>query len=489
MSYGGRAWQEQESSRGHIRDRSSMDFYNGRNQQIRRRNDGDGYQNNYEYHPHARQNSQSWDPHTRYPSSSRDDSRYHRQERDSSSYHRKRSRSPDSNNQNRYHGGFDRSGRHKSIGGGRLHDESHGRRPLGSTNGAEMQIQRAAPPHHQLQWQSQYDHYHHQRSATHGRHEASYRQDEAQQQPQHRHYHHPMRRHYDASSRRDSSSRSPHGQVRMQAPQFNKINNVPELIQTAYASLSIMRPPNTAAFWNSLAKLMDKNNQLNSSNEQMGTHINQLIEHTRSSLKTFGPKDLSRTIYSMAKLFVILRKSRSSSCIVSSLSNLLLKNGRVNDDLFLSLSNASVREMNQFNAQSLSNLAYAYALVEYVPKFDDGSDLFDHIAMQSIKMKAEFNPQDVSNMVWAYATVKKRHDALFKAMGDQVVAHGHLRAFRPQHLSNIVWAYATAGVNHPKLFEKIANHILGLDNLRDFKPQTLSITVWAFATAQVSHAR
>jgi hypothetical protein len=277
----------------------------------------------------------------------------------------------------------------------------------------------------------------------------------------------------------------------MQAPRFNQINNVLDLIQTASNSLSIMGPSNSAAFWNSLAKLMDKNNPLNSSYEQMGTHINQLFEHTRSTLKTFGPKDLSQTIYSMAKLVVILRKSRSSGCIVSSLSNLLLNDDAttINEDVFLPLANASVRNLSQSDAYGLSNLAYAYALIKYVPKFDDGSDLFDHIAMQSIKMRAEFAPQGISNTVWAFATVAKRHDALFKAVGDQVVARDHLRDFNPQHLSNIVWAYATAQVSHPKLFENVANHIVQLGHLRDFRPQALSNIVWAYATAEVSHPK
>ena len=107
--------------------------------------------------------------------------------------------------------------------------------------------------------------------------------------------------------------------------------------------------------------------------------------------------------------------------------------------------------------------------------------------MHSTEMKEEFKPQEVSNMVWAFATVDKRHGALFKAMGDEVVAHDHLREFRPQDVSNTVWAYATAGVNHPQLFEKMANHIVGLDNLRRLDPQAISNTLWAYATAKVSH--
>ena len=69
----------------------------------------------------------------------------------------------------------------------------------------------------------------------------------------------------------------------------------------------------------------------------------------------FGMKDLTQTTYSMAKLVASLRKLGSSSFyrkdhIASLLSNLLLHDdGRIRENLFLSLANASVREMNQFN--------------------------------------------------------------------------------------------------------------------------------------------
>ena len=63
--------------------------------------------------------------------------------------------------------------------------------------------------------------------------------------------------------------------------------------------------------------------------------------------------------------------------------------------------------------RNLSNSAYVYALIEYVPVFDDGSNLFDYIAEHAIQLKTEFNSQGISNTVWAYATVDARHEKLF----------------------------------------------------------------------------
>ena len=479
-------------SRGRSRDRS-LDFDGQRNMssgETMRRSSGYHHRpNNSSYYEPQR--SQSCGPHYCYPSSSRDD--YYHQERNYSSHQsRKRWRSPDSSNQNVQQNdeGVNRSRRQKGIGEGRQQDSSYERRPFGSINGAEMQMQRAAP--HPMTSNGS------QRTDNAAKTLSLGRNGVNNMSSYHR-YHQPMdashQRRPLASSRRDSSCQPPNGQVRMRAPQFNKINDIPTLIQAAYSSLSALSlsPSNTAAFWNSLAKQLGRNNHLNLTHEKMGSHINQLFQHTQRTLGSFGMKDLAQTTYSMAKLADLLHKRRSSNSrrkdnIASSLSNLLLNDdGRVSEDLFLSLAKASVRNLSQFNPQGLSNLAYAYALIEYVPKFDDGSDLFDHIAMQSIKMRAEFNAQDVSNMVWAFATVKKRHDALFKAMGDQVVAQDRLRDSQP--LSNTVWAYATAGVSHPDLFEKVASHIVRLGHLRDFEPQALSNIVWAYAKAGVSHPK
>ncbi|KAL7449821.1 hypothetical protein ACHAWC_001838 [Mediolabrus comicus] len=296
---------------------------------------------------------------------------------------------------------------------------------------------------------------------------------------------------------------------------------------------------NVSAVWARIPQLMTKRPlQKQHAGEEfsiddMRLMIGRIFDNTVDGIVDCNSIDLNQITLGMAKIVQILRKRAGRRMGEDAyriiLRELLLEkdNRTANSELFQFIAENSMDILNEFDAQGLSNLAYAYALIEYVPKFDDGSDLFDHIAMQSIKMRAEFNAQDVSNMVWAFATVKKRHDALFKAMGDQVVAQDHLRDFRPQALSNIVWAYATAGVshpilfekvtnhivelksldrfthpqdvsntvwayatagvNHPQLFEKLANHIAGLDNLREFKPQHVSNTVWAYATAGVNH--
>jgi GTPase Era involved in 16S rRNA processing len=227
--------------------------------------------------------------------------------------------------------------------------------------------------------------------------------------------------------------------------------------------------------------------------EDMRLMIETIFDNTANGIKDCNMKDLTQTTISMAKIVQILKKRaggrRGEDAYRMILRELFLnKDSRTaNKELFRFIAEESMDILHKSEARQISNLAYAYALIEYVPKFDDGSDLFDHIAMYSTEMRAELNAQDVSNMVWAYATVKKRHDALFEAMGDQIAGLKSLDRFtHPQDVSNTVWAYATAGVSHPHLFEKMANHIFRLDHLSKFKPQELSNTAWAYATAGVS---
>jgi hypothetical protein len=287
---------------------------------------------------------------------------------------------------------------------------------------------------------------------------------------------------------------------RPRVPRMKDLHSVEEVIMTAYEHLDVMSRRDLSAVWARIALLMTKRQprqQSNSSNredlsmEDMQHMLFTLFDDTTKGIKDCGARELTETILGMAKIIKILRKQGKKRGEDSSrvlLRELLLnKDMEPNEELFQFFAGKSMDKLHQFDARCLSNLAYAYALIEYVPGFDDEGDLFDHIAKQSVGRVREFEPQGYSNVVWAYATVNKPHSALFETMGDQVVEFKHLGEFKPQALKDVVWAYATAGVQHPKLFEKVANHIAGLDNLNGFKPQNLSNTVWAYATAGIPH--
>eukprot|EP00984_Skeletonema_dohrnii_P015300 scaffold6582_cov83-Skeletonema_dohrnii-CCMP3373.AAC.1 len=296
------------------------------------------------------------------------------------------------------------------------------------------------------------------------------------------------------------STRGYHGR---RGPDFRGLQSVDEIIVTAYEHLDDMSRRDVSAFWSCISKLMTKRQprQQQSTPSAVGELSFEDIEHmlytifddTTDGIEDCGAREITETTLGMAKIIKILRqqgnrRGEDSSRII--LRRLLLSNDmKSNEKLFQFFAGASMGKLDQFDARGLSNLAYAYALIDYVPEFDDGSDLFDHITMNAVEIGAEFNAQDISNMMWAFATVNKSHVVLFEAIGDQVVAFEHLGEFRPQALSNTVWAYATANVPHPKLFEKVANHIVESNRLDRYIPQDLSIIAWAYSTAGVHHPK
>eukprot|EP00984_Skeletonema_dohrnii_P013476 scaffold5585_cov94-Skeletonema_dohrnii-CCMP3373.AAC.3 len=479
-------------SRGRSRERSYDVHYDERNYCTERDMRGDeGRRDQYhrsrssDYAPHSRSHrSRSFDPHpNRYNSSHHDNSS---RKRHRPPDHR-RIHDPQANEHNR-----DWSAR--SFGHGRRKDTRYERRPLAPTNGNGADMHRA--PANEF----------HRYKNTENYANASYGSDMSNMNNYHSHYYQPSAR-YDhpkstSNERRPLSSLQdfkPNPTQRSSTHLFNNTHTISELIQIAHTNLAILKPSLTAAFWNKVSKQMSGRNasssRLPNHHYELGRYLNQIFEHSTRTLRLFSMRDLSETIYSMAKLVDELRKHggrRRGDDIIDVLSSLLMNNDMTpKRSLFLSLANASRDKLDNFDARNLSNVAYAYALINYVPEFDDESDLFDHIATQAaLRLRsAEFNAQDTSNMMWAYATVGKPHALLFEAMGDQVVAREHLGEFKPQNLANTAWAFAKAGISHPNLFEKVANHAARIDVLYGFKPQELAITVWAFAAAGISHPK
>ena len=280
------------------------------------------------------------------------------------------------------------------------------------------------------------------------------------------------------------------------------LHSLEELIVTAYEHLDGMSCRDISAVWARVPQVMSRRQPRHQSNpssqeklskDDMQRMLSKIFDDTVTAIGEFDTRELTGTILGMAKILCILGKRRDQDSARVELRELLQnRNMRPKEELFQSFANVCKNKLDQFEARHLSNLAYAYALINYVPEIDAGeNDLFDYIAEQSRGSidAHEFKPQELSNMLWAYATVKKSHAVLFEAIGDEIVASKHLTGFRPQTLKDIVWAYAKADVRHPKLFEKVANHVINYDSLDEFKPQELSNTVWAFAKAGVHNPK
>jgi len=253
-------------------------------------------------------------------------------------------------------------------------------------------------------------------------------------------------------------------------PMMKDCRTLDDAIKAMYDNLDRVSPRDISAFWAVVPRLLryqGKGSQL--------PQLQAIFYKTADQIHSYGPQDSTATTLGFAKTIQTLQESKrgyGSGSYEEYLHGILV---RQRDAVFDFFARTAVNKLNQFEPRELKDLAYAYALLEYVPKqLEDGSTLFDHIAEKSIPLLGKFNSQHISNMVWAFEKVNVSHPKLFTKVGDHIVTRQQLNDFTPQNLSNIVWAFAKAELLHPDLFRKVADHIVMLDHLNNFKPQDLS---------------
>jgi hypothetical protein len=130
-------------------------------------------------------------------------------------------------------------------------------------------------------------------------------------------------------------------------------------------------------------------------------------------------------------------------------------NFKAQEKLFQTLASYSALLLPRFNARSLSNLAYAYALIKFVPVMYDGTTLLDQISRHATEILESFEPQGMCSIVWAYVTLGATHSHLFEELAD-FASRRNLDDFKPQDLANIV--LACSAIEKPLLsfFDKVA---------------------------------
>ncbi|KAL9180803.1 hypothetical protein ACHAXT_011256 [Thalassiosira profunda] len=264
---------------------------------------------------------------------------------------------------------------------------------------------------------------------------------------------------------------------------------VEDLIQLA-AGHGTLTTSNLSAFWSRFPHLMHSQGHADQRERpELKGRLESILATTVKAIDRFGAWDVSTTTLGLAKVVSRLQSHRIDRMGARSalFQPLLVKcDVKAKGNTFQLLANRA-HSLSKFDARHLSNLAYAYALVEYQPTFKGGTTLFDHIANLASDRMGKFNSQDLANMVWAFAKVKASHPRLFEQVVGTVKERA-FSAFKPQELANIVWAFAKAGETCHKLFEHVAGTVLRRD-LRTFKPQELANIVWAFAKAGEAHSR
>jgi len=268
----------------------------------------------------------------------------------------------------------------------------------------------------------------------------------------------------------------------------NSFEQIDELIQAAF-DYQHLSPRNMADVWHRISHLLvERRGQQKQQQRQLSHELGILLTRTQNGIAKYKPVQLTLTALSMAKIIKAVHKCDNGKMNHRNMfHNLLVRDTATKQDLFQVIASVAVPLLSQFEPQGYANLAYACAIADVCPTFEQSSTLYDLIADAIVALKdlRPFKSQDFSNIVWTYATAKASHSRLFEKVADELIACHDLGSFGPQSLSNIVWAYATANVSHRGLFRKVADMIT-CRHLRSFSPQALSNILWAFATAKVS---
>ena len=265
-----------------------------------------------------------------------------------------------------------------------------------------------------------------------------------------------------------------------------------EAIRAIHDNLEKAKPRKISAFWR--VKVYQYLRMYGGRDQQrtvpLVPQLEAIFNKTAERLGNFGPRDLATTALAFAEIIKVLGEgTRTSHHIMhmrgsyDELLNKVLVDRR--DIIFQLIANTAKTAIGNFDARYLNNLAMAYAIIEYDPKFDDGGTLLNLLAKSSILLLEDFKPQQLATLVWSFATVGVSHPLLFEKVADHIISLDNLGAIKPQQLSDLVWAFAKAEVFHPGLFEKVASHIVALDDLNELMPHQISNFVWAFSQADV----
>eukprot|EP00956_Cyclotella_meneghiniana_P012621 scaffold17948_cov37-Cyclotella_meneghiniana.AAC.6 len=272
---------------------------------------------------------------------------------------------------------------------------------------------------------------------------------------------------------------------------FDDCRNVGDVLKLVMKHIDNLPPSPTAATWNSISRLIFKDQRFHHNQLELEQQIRTLLQHTTDSLSRFRQKELATITLSIAKIVRSIREAherRRVNFYHQAFGKILQESSsNPNQGIFHALAKATDANLPRFDARSFSNTAYAYALLGYDPTINERS-LLGGIAEKSIDCLHQFKAQEFANTVWSFAKLNVVHPQLFQSVGDAVASKRDLNEFNPQNLANIVWAYATTKAQHVGLFHKVGDGIVVMDNLRSFQPQNLANIVWAYATNETQHA-
>eukprot|EP00571_Detonula_confervacea_P009633 CAMPEP_0172319060 /NCGR_PEP_ID=MMETSP1058-20130122/36657_1 /TAXON_ID=83371 /ORGANISM="Detonula confervacea, Strain CCMP 353" /LENGTH=289 /DNA_ID=CAMNT_0013034009 /DNA_START=24 /DNA_END=890 /DNA_ORIENTATION=- len=188
-------------------------------------------------------------------------------------------------------------------------------------------------------------------------------------------------------------------------PDMRNCRTIEEVTQMAYDHVDNMSPRGMSAFWTLVSKILQKRsrgsakgqNNHGQMQQQMAQQLDTILVRTLENIEIYSPRDLATTTVGLAKIVKLVGSSGprllkdSSPQILRDLKKRSLKgsphqilrdllignNSENKQSVFHQIARASIPILHEFDARSLSNFIYAFAIADYAPKFEDGSTFYD----------------------------------------------------------------------------------------------------------------
>ncbi|CAK9037125.1 RAP domain-containing protein, partial [Durusdinium trenchii] len=115
--------------------------------------------------------------------------------------------------------------------------------------------------------------------------------------------------------------------------------------------------------------------------------------------------------------------------------------------LFAAVRAAWRRRADEFEAQSLANVAWGWAALE----LRSGSSLMAEVADRARQQMSTFRALPLTNLLWASAVLRCRPEGFMTAASErtQQLIHEH----NPQQIANSFWTVAKLSLQNPPLHE------------------------------------
>jgi hypothetical protein len=215
--------------------------------------------------------------------------------------------------------------------------------------------------------------------------------------------------------------------------------------------------------------------------------VAELMQKEKFFLKQFDSQAISNTAWAISKIvsdqdsFSAVQNSQDDN--PSTFKSKLLINRSAWTIIRSIATEVLERKADEFNAQALSSIAWAFATV-------DSKDTVllqvatQHIIDKSMQSLHQFNSQDASNLVWAIAQLyekkNKSINLLLHGIGKRLLSGSLI--IQPLGISTTMWSFAKLKFVNDNIYKGLASR-LNTNNASLFSAQNFSNIMWALASA------